>query len=175
MTALLHWYLSAQSIFYNNTWSRHGAEMLITTRIQLLTFKYILYNYVIFIGSMHLAFTFPVVNPSNAVATFAQSTRMQRFLETIKTLSCWYSLESSCWALSDEYPFAKGFNGFSGFLHKFVLANLAVSSIRVKLVLLCNLRWHFACDILAPPYTMWSAAPWQLRAVTHSSLLLLLH
>ena len=37
--------------------------MLITTRIQLLTFKYILYNYVIFIGSMHLTFTFPVVNP----------------------------------------------------------------------------------------------------------------
>ena len=27
---------------------------------------------------------------------------------------------------------AKGFNGFSGFLHNFVLANLAVSSIRVK-------------------------------------------
>ena len=72
------------------------------------------------------------INPSNAVATFAQSTRMQRFFKTIKTLSCWYSLESSCWALSDEYPFAKGFNGFSGFLHNFVLANLAVSSIRVK-------------------------------------------
>ena len=72
------------------------------------------------------------INPSSAVATFAQNTRMQRFFKTIKTLSCWYSLESSCWALSDEYPFAKGFNVFSGFLHNFVLANLAISSIRVK-------------------------------------------
>ena len=71
-------------------------------------------------------------NPSNAVATFAQSTRMLRFFKTIKTLSYWYSLESSCWALSDEYPFAKGFKGFSGFLHNFVLANLAVSSISVN-------------------------------------------
>ena len=30
-------------------------------------------------------------NPSNAVATFAQSTRMQRCFKTIKILSCWYS------------------------------------------------------------------------------------
>ena len=35
------------------------------------------------------------VNPSNAKATFVQSTPMQRFLKTIQTLSCWYSLESS--------------------------------------------------------------------------------
>ena len=30
------------------------------------------------------------------------------------------------------HAFAKGFNGFSGFLHNFVLANLAVSSIGVN-------------------------------------------
>ena len=44
------------------------------------------------------------VNTSNAKATFIQSTRMQRFLKTIKTLSCWYSLDSSRGVLSDEYP-----------------------------------------------------------------------
>ena len=31
------------------------------------------------------------VNPSNAKATFVQSTWTQRFLKTIQTLSCWYS------------------------------------------------------------------------------------
>ena len=46
-------------------------------------------------------------NPFNATATFVQSTRIQRFLKTIQTLSCWYSLENSCRALSDEYPFAR--------------------------------------------------------------------
>ena len=46
-------------------------------------------------------------NPSSAEATFVLSTRMQRFLKTILTLSCWYSLESSHWVLSDEYPYAR--------------------------------------------------------------------
>ena len=34
-------------------------------------------------------------NPSDAEATFIQSMKMQSFLKTIETLSCWYSLESS--------------------------------------------------------------------------------
>ena len=34
-------------------------------------------------------------DPSNAEVTFVQSTRIQSFLITILTLSCWYSLESS--------------------------------------------------------------------------------
>ena len=46
-------------------------------------------------------------NPSNAEATFVQSTRTQIFLKTIQTLSCWYSLDSSRGVLSDEYPFAR--------------------------------------------------------------------
>ena len=45
--------------------------------------------------------------PSNAEATFIQSTRTQNFQKTIWTLLCGYSLESSCWALSYEYPFAR--------------------------------------------------------------------
>ena len=47
------------------------------------------------------------VNPSNAGATFVQSTRAQRFLKIIQTPSCWYSLDSSHWVLSYEYPFAR--------------------------------------------------------------------
>ena len=47
------------------------------------------------------------LNRSNAKSTFVQSTQMQTFLKTIQTQSCWYSLESSRGALSDEYPFAR--------------------------------------------------------------------
>ena len=43
---------------------------------------------------------------------------------------------------SNEYPFAKGFNVFSGFLHNFVLANLAVSS-RVNLTIYSNFSGRF--------------------------------
>ena len=37
-----------------------------------------------------------LINLSNAEATLIQSTRTQRFLENFLTLTCWYSLESSC-------------------------------------------------------------------------------
>ena len=40
-------------------------------------------------------------------STFAQSTRTPKSLKTIQTLSCWYSLDSSHWVLSDEYSFAR--------------------------------------------------------------------
>ena len=46
-------------------------------------------------------------NPFNAEATFLNITRKQRFLKNIWTLSCWYSLKSSHWVLSDEYPCAR--------------------------------------------------------------------
>ena len=48
-----------------------------------------------------------MINPFNAKATFVQCTRMQRFMKTTETLSCWYSLESSRRVFSDEYPFAR--------------------------------------------------------------------
>ena len=76
------------------------------------------------------------LNPFNAEATFVQRTMTQRFLITIQTLSCWYSLESSCRVLSDEYPFAR----VSGFLHHFVLAKLATSSKGAKKILFCFLK-----------------------------------
>ena len=72
------------------------------------------------------------VNPSNAEATFVQSSRTQIFLKNIESLSCWYSLDSSHWVLSDEYPFARVSVIIQVFLHNFVLAKLAISSIRVK-------------------------------------------
>ena len=46
-------------------------------------------------------------NPSNVVTTFVQGTRMQGFLKIIQTLSCWYSLDGSCWVLSYEYPYVR--------------------------------------------------------------------
>ena len=55
----------------------------------------------------------------------------QNILKTIRTLSCWYSLESSRWVLSDEYPFAR-VSVISVFLHHFELVKLATSSISVK-------------------------------------------
>ena len=51
-------------------------------------------------------FMFPI-NSSNAETTFVQSTRTQSFLKNIESLSCWYSLDSSRWVLSGEYPFAR--------------------------------------------------------------------
>ena len=45
------------------------------------------------------------LNPSNAEATSIRSTRTQRFLKTILTLLCWYSLDSTRWKpwWSDQY------------------------------------------------------------------------
>ena len=48
-----------------------------------------------------------VVSPSNDEDTFTKSTRTQSFSKIIQTLSCWYSLDSSRWVLSDEYPYAR--------------------------------------------------------------------
>ena len=42
-------------------------------------------------------------------------------------MSCWYSLDSSCGVLSDEYPFARVSDFFSVFWHHFILAKLAAS------------------------------------------------
>ena len=72
------------------------------------------------------------LNPSHAEATFVQSTRMQKSLKTIETLSCWYSLDSSWWVLSYEYPYARVSVIFQDFFHHFLLAKSATSSVRVN-------------------------------------------
>ena len=55
-----------------------------------------------FLAVRHIHIVTP--NPSNAEATFFNSTRTQRFL---KTLSCWYTLGNSRRVLSDEYPYTR--------------------------------------------------------------------
>ena len=81
-----------------------------------------------------LYFFLSSINPSNAEVSFIQITRTQIFSKTIETLSCWYSLESSHRVLPYEYPFARVSVIFQVFLHHFVLAKLASSSIRVKVL-----------------------------------------
>ena len=70
--------------------------------------------------------------PSYDDATCIHCTRTQRFLKTIYTLSCWYSLDSSCSALLDEYPCAMVSVIFQGFFASIVLSKLATCSIRVQ-------------------------------------------
>ena len=59
--------------------------------------KYLGYTWVIYL----LENSQISIKPSYAEATLVQSTRMQRFLKTMQTLSCWYSLDNSHWVLSD--------------------------------------------------------------------------
>ena len=47
-------------------------------------------------------------------------------------LSCWHSLDSSPWVLSDGYPCARVSVIYQFFLHHFVFAKLATISKRVK-------------------------------------------
>ena len=84
-------------------------------------------------------------NPPNAEATFFQSIRMQSFWKILIILSCWYSLDSSPRVLSDEYPCARISIIFQCFLHHFVLAKLATSSIRVNPCMLLSPSW--VCDL----------------------------
>ena len=55
---------------------------------------------------------------------------MQRFLITIWTLSCWYSALADYSQMSTHMP---GFQSFFSFLHHFVLAKLATTSVGVEL------------------------------------------
>ena len=72
------------------------------------------------------------LNPSNAEAIFVQNTKMQIFLKTTKTWSCWYSLDSSRRALSNEYPYARVSVIFQVFVHHLVMVKLATTSKRVN-------------------------------------------
>ena len=58
---------------------------------------------------------------------------LKYFLKTIVTLSCWYSFESSCGALPDEYLFARVSVIFHVFFPSFGICQISHSSIRVKL------------------------------------------
>ena len=104
-------------------------------------------GYILSVNHCILVFRFGngcfMFNPFNAETTIIESTKMQRFLKTTKTLSCWYSLESFRRVLSDEYPFARVSVTFYDFLHDFVLDKLTSNSIRVK-----SVRSNFATPVL---------------------------
>ena len=72
------------------------------------------------------------INPSNAEATYVQSTRTQRLWKPSKPFHI-----STHWKALTEYSqmstYLPGFHSFLGFSHHFVLAKLATSSIRVNL------------------------------------------
>ena len=76
--------------------------------------------------------TYSFMNPSNAEATFVQSTRMQQFLKNIETLSCWYALVSCRRELLNKYPFDRVSVNFQVFCIIFILGKLSTSSIRVN-------------------------------------------
>ena len=66
-------------------------------------------------------------NPSNAQATFAQSTRMQRFLKKHLNLVMLVFIGKLPLCNLRWVPMCQGFSHFSGFLLHFVLAKLATS------------------------------------------------
>ena len=71
------------------------------------------------------------INPSNAMATFVQSTIMQIFLKPSKPCHVgihWRALAEHS-QMSTHLP---RFQSFLGFLYHFVLAKFATNSIRVK-------------------------------------------
>ena len=74
------------------------------------------------------------VNPVDNAVTFVQCKKMQKIMKILLTKSFGYSYESPRQELSDEYPFAMVSVFFLGFLHHFVFAKLATSSIMVNLL-----------------------------------------
>ena len=80
--------------------------------------------------SIHAQLNPLIFKPSNAEATFVQSTRIQRFL---KTKPCHVSIYRKALAkYSQMSTHVPGFQSFFSVLHHFVLAKLATTSIKVK-------------------------------------------
>ena len=78
-------------------------------------------------------------HPSNAEATFIESTRMQRFLLFFYWKSSEFSHVGIHLIALTEYSqmntHVPGFQSFSSFLRHFVLTKLAISSVRVEQVM----------------------------------------
>ena len=73
-----------------------------------------------------------IINPSNAKATYVQSTMTQRFLKNHLNPVMLVFIRKLSLSTLRWIPMCQGFSHFSGFLHHFVLAKVATSSIRVK-------------------------------------------
>ena len=105
-------------------------------------------NQRIYISLLHTATQ--QLNHFYAKAIFVRSTRMQRFLKTISTLSCWYILESSHWVLSDESQYARvSVKKNQFFFASFVLTTLSYQQRK---------SWHRKDTI---PFTQFN--PWKDR------------
>ena len=80
-----------------------------------------------------------IMNPTNALATFSQNTRMQNILKP--SILCHVGTH---WIVLSEYSqmsiHMPGFWSFSRFLHPLVLVKLTTSSIRVKNNWACNFK-----------------------------------
>ena len=63
------------------------------------------------------------VNPSNAKATFQLKHKDAEIFENHLNPACWYSLDSSCWVLLNEYPCARVSVIFEGFCIIWYLPN----------------------------------------------------
>ena len=73
-----------------------------------------------------------VSKPFDAEATFVKGTRLQKILKAFWTMSCWYSLESSCWAQSDECPFPWVSVIFSDFFSSFSIDQISHQQHKVQ-------------------------------------------
>ena len=69
-----------------------------------------------------------MLNPSNAEAAILQSTKMQKSSKPYHVAIHWVALNE----YSQMSTHKSGLQSFFRFLHQFVLAKLATSSIRVK-------------------------------------------
>ena len=91
------------------------------------------------------------INPSNAKATFVQSTRTQRFLENHLNPVLLVFIGKLLLSTLRWVPMCQGFDNFSGSLLHFVLVKLATSSVRVNKELascsICN-DWNLANPLM---------------------------
>ena len=88
-----------------------------------------------------------MIDPSNAKATFGQSTRMQWFLKNFLKLVVSVFIRELSLSTLRWVPTFQGFNNFSGFLHHFVLTKLATSSARAT-----NKIVVFHCSVTVVKY-----------------------
>ena len=93
----------AQLYYKNHDFATDMVSIALFT--MALTDSTAIYHFVLFYT--HKERVMCVITACNAEATIIQSTRTQRFLKIIETLSCWYTSESPRRVLSYEYPYAK--------------------------------------------------------------------
>ena len=100
----------------------------------------------------HTIFTTRITNPSSAKTIFSKSKTMQRFFWT-PSKPChvgihWIAIAEYS-QMSTHMPWFQSF--FKGFLHHFILAKFATSSIRANIALPCLYVWPWASGVWTTP------------------------